>query len=561
MTREERNRPHSVLRLIAVGLVGLSLAIGGCVQVLGDFEIGAGGSGGEGGAASSVGGSGGAPGLDIGSACDVPQQCASAHCADGVCCDTACDGACTSCAIVGDEGTCGPHPAASDPENECGFGSCDGAGSCASADHTWSQAFGPDGRLTQLEVDENGNIAVVGQWEGTVDLGDGPINTPGAERYSFFARFGPDGTLLHRRIISTDGTNLEFRQMDVDATGAAYLLGVIEGTSGDLLRVDGTAYPSAAVRSSLDMVVGKIDADGSVAWFRSYGAASGSFFQPYGIAADDQGRVSVSGVTNGDFDVGGGPVTQGMLVARLTPTGDHDWSFGYTNAQPQDLTLDESGNVVIAGILDGNVSFQGKTLSPLGPASFFLVEFNGETGSHVWSAAYGDDVVFDLLSHYVATASNGDLCVAGTIRGNTDFGGGSFNAPSTEGFMARFSTNGEHRWSYHLPELVPNGFGGPYSAASDPQDNCLFAGHFVDAPDFGAGAMPSSGGRDFFVAKYNPAGALLVARSFGDTENQRRGRVAGGPDGSLIVGGYNIDASIDFGGGELQRIFLAKLSP
>jgi hypothetical protein len=46
----------------------------------------------------------------IGSYCSGSSgnECASHHCADGVCCDTACDGACYSCNQKGLEGYCGP---------------------------------------------------------------------------------------------------------------------------------------------------------------------------------------------------------------------------------------------------------------------------------------------------------------------------------------------------------------------------------------------------------------------------------------------------------------------
>ncbi len=67
--------------------------------------------------------------------CTTDKQCGSGHCADGVCCDTACTGQCEACNKVpgADAGTCSPVTgaplgkrtacAANDPA--CG-GSCDG---------------------------------------------------------------------------------------------------------------------------------------------------------------------------------------------------------------------------------------------------------------------------------------------------------------------------------------------------------------------------------------------------------------------------------------------------
>jgi len=72
-----------------------------------------------------------------GQACTSATTCASGFCVDGVCCNSACSGTCTSCSLTGQAGKCSPYPAGTDPQNECGKGTgvckstCDGAGTCA----------------------------------------------------------------------------------------------------------------------------------------------------------------------------------------------------------------------------------------------------------------------------------------------------------------------------------------------------------------------------------------------------------------------------------------------
>jgi hypothetical protein len=75
-----------------------------------------------------------------GQACDKDSECQSAICSFGVCCKTACDGACVSCGLEGSEGVCMPAPEGMnprdmckvDPKDPCGqSGTCDGAGACA----------------------------------------------------------------------------------------------------------------------------------------------------------------------------------------------------------------------------------------------------------------------------------------------------------------------------------------------------------------------------------------------------------------------------------------------
>ena len=75
-----------------------------------------------------------------GQPCSAGTECASSFCVDGVCCNSACAGACHSCALSTSLGTCAPSPAgAADPRQTCADqhaascgtdGTCDGAGSC-----------------------------------------------------------------------------------------------------------------------------------------------------------------------------------------------------------------------------------------------------------------------------------------------------------------------------------------------------------------------------------------------------------------------------------------------
>ena len=75
----------------------------------------------------------------LAASCKADSECASGHCADGVCCNVACNTACRSCAMVGHVGTCSPTPQ-DQPHRLCGVqdpttcgttGLCDGFGSCS----------------------------------------------------------------------------------------------------------------------------------------------------------------------------------------------------------------------------------------------------------------------------------------------------------------------------------------------------------------------------------------------------------------------------------------------
>jgi hypothetical protein len=65
-----------------------------------------------------------------GDACADAFECASGFCADGVCCNMACGGVCVACDLGGSVGSCAPHADGTDPDDDCGTDSCNGAGLC-----------------------------------------------------------------------------------------------------------------------------------------------------------------------------------------------------------------------------------------------------------------------------------------------------------------------------------------------------------------------------------------------------------------------------------------------
>jgi len=116
------------------------------IFMVGPESTGAGGTGGSSGEAGLGGsaptGSGGAgPPSGNGTACNSAPDCASNHCVDGVCCESDCSGACTSCDNPGTEGLCRPSPGGvPDPRGMCADmgpttcgtnGLCDVSGHCA----------------------------------------------------------------------------------------------------------------------------------------------------------------------------------------------------------------------------------------------------------------------------------------------------------------------------------------------------------------------------------------------------------------------------------------------
>jgi hypothetical protein len=117
----------------ALALCTLATASLACDAIIGlqappDQDATATGSGsGDDAGDSTTGSTGGDAGSDSanpsgamnGAACTVDTACQSGHCADGVCCNTACAGTCEACNLGPSKGKCSPIPVGTDPEMEC----------------------------------------------------------------------------------------------------------------------------------------------------------------------------------------------------------------------------------------------------------------------------------------------------------------------------------------------------------------------------------------------------------------------------------------------------------
>lgn len=114
------------------GVIGGGGGVVGTGGVVGSGGVSSSGGTGTGGAPIDAGvtdgGAGDGPRRALGTACNGGSQCASNYCADGVCCQTACNQACQVCAAG--TGKCGSVTSAQDRPQCWGNRTCDSASRC-----------------------------------------------------------------------------------------------------------------------------------------------------------------------------------------------------------------------------------------------------------------------------------------------------------------------------------------------------------------------------------------------------------------------------------------------
>lgn len=147
----------------------------------------------------------------------------------------------------------------------------------------------------------------------------------------------------------------------------------------------------------------------------------------------------------------------------------------------------------------------------------------------------------------IAVDGANNVLVAGYFDGTMVFGNDTLQAVvGPDIFIAKLDPSGKPLWA--------KSFGGAgeqkaTSVAVDSAGNVLVAGYFDGAVDFGNNPLSSAAG-SFFVAKLDPSGKHLWSKKFGTVDDDNRTFVATDSMNNVLVTGYFTD-TVDFGGGNV----------
>jgi hypothetical protein len=423
--------------------------------------------------------------------------------------------------------------------------------------HSWSGRFGDTEAQTgsDVAVDPSGNTVVTGSFSGSADFGGGLLTSAGATDI-FVAKFGPGGAHVWSNRFG-DSNSQDFTRVTVDGSGNVIITGGFYGS----VDFGGGVLTSAA---STDIFLAKFSPGGTHVWSNRFGSAGPQ--SGWGVSCDASGNVLIAGRFSGTVDFGGGPLISAgnddIFVAKFTPDGDHVWSNSFGDASAQyatGITVDGSGNVTIAGYLEGSVDFGGGALTGAGSIDVFLAKFDPD-GAHLWSNHFGDSDEQWVFG--IAGDASGNVVIAGYFDGSVDFGGGALtSAGNYDVYVAKFGPSGNHLWSKRFGDAASQE---AYCVAADASGRVSLAGSFDGTMECGGDPL-SSAGSDIFIVKLNAAGTHLWSDSFGDAAQQSALGVAAGSSGELVVTG-RLEGTVDFGGGLLTSagstdIFVAKFEP
>jgi len=263
----------------------------------------------------------------------------------------------------------------------------------------------------------------------------------------------------------------------------------------------------------------------------------------------DPGTGTDNHTSNGHSDV---------FLCRYDTSGNITWAVTWGGAgldEPMEVAVDAAGDIYVIGYFMESVDFDPgsgvEARSTHGDSDAFISKFDA-SGTFLSVITWGG-LDTDFAQSIATNPATGDVYVAGSFAGATDFDPGSGNTSLTshgdlDAYLVKYNTAGVFQWARHWG-------GSEEDAASelavDSSGDIWTVGEFRGTVDFDPGTAgtddhTATGSPDAFLSRIDSSGTFVMANTWGGTGAvaQPYG-VAINSSGAVFVTG-NFSDTVDF---------------
>ncbi len=322
----------------------------------------------------------------------------------------------------------------------------------ASGTYQWHTFYGSSGtdEGENITVDSSANVYVTGH--STATWGS-PLNAHAGGGDIVVIKLDTNGAYQWHTFYISSGVDYYGYDVGVDSAGNVYV------TDRSTVTWNGPAgqSPLNAHAGGRDIVVIKLDTDGSYCWHTFYGSTGND--DAYAIAVDSAGNVYVTGQSSVTWNGPAGQLplndhagNREIVVIKLDTDGNYDWHTFYGSTGNDDalgIAVDTAGNVYVTGW--SARTWNGPSgVAPLnahaGSWEIVIVKLNS-AGAYQWHTFYGSSGVDWADEISVDTA--GCAYVVGTSYTSWNGPGGSLPSNPFAGVrdivVIKLHTNGDYQ--------------------------------------------------------------------------------------------------------------------
>ncbi|WP_437676640.1 hypothetical protein [Sorangium sp. So ce131] len=284
--------------------------------------------------------------------------------------------------------------------------------------------------MTDIAVDGAGDVILLGEFDGEVDLGTGPLLSEdmadeGNTRDGFVVKYaGATGAPLWTKQIGSTWFDI-MGSVDANAAGEIAVSGAVSIDPMDTVAFN----PNCLLAMRLTPA-------GEEVWrFESHWENGGVF--AVGNALDELGGVVLQGSVLGITDFGGGPVGSDTgyvrTLARFDEAGGYAWHRALPLRYDPAFGVNGAREIVLAGEMSDPLDLGGDPLVSAGATDIFLarlapdgeVLFRTRLGDAAWQSVYrlavGADGSTALLGSFSGTLTIGSHELVSTTGGSQPF--------------------------------------------------------------------------------------------------------------------------------------------
>lgn len=386
----------------------------------------------------------------------------------------------------------------------------------------WAKSIGGTGSqlFNDINIDNQGNLYMIGVYEFTVDFDPGPgnfnVTTAGASD-NFILKLDSNGIFQWVKTIGGSGSDY-CNTFKIDNNNNIYVIGTFSST------VDfdpGVGIVDKTSNGFDDIFILKLDVNGDFIWVNVMGGLG-----------DDGGKTLIlegdsTILVGGDFqylvDFDAGPATLNftstansadMFIQKLEVTGNHIWTkvLGGSGAEVcHAITTDPLGNIYHTGsFFSTPIDFGDWPNSDLvysqGGSDIYLNKLN-PNGNHIWVKSIGG--VNSQYATHLQYLQGGFLLLSGTFYSTVDFDPGPAISEITasgnnDAFIQKLDTTGNSLWVGSISGTMNEGIA---KIEIGPEGEMLVVGGYTGTIDTDPGInnnnISSNGTYDFFITKLN----------------------------------------------------------
>jgi hypothetical protein len=327
------------------------------------------------------------------------------------------------------------------------------------------------------------------------------------------------------------------------------IIGMSPANDGGYLLVGLSNYVGGTQTNQGDAWVVKVNANGDVAWNRTFG---GSYFDAADacVATNDGGfLIAADTYSNNNGDVGANHGRSDWWIIKLKSNGDTAWTklIGTTDSEyPKSIAVTPDGGFVVSGFVIDNS----------GNEDVLVAKFNN-SGIVVWQKKFGGSG--EEYGNSLTVTSDGSILVAGTTSSNNNNDVGA-NHGLEDCWILKLNANGDKIWSKLLGGSKDDWAS---TIKSTPDGGCIIA-CVTSNSENGDVKGKSHGNDDVWVVKLTSNGDISWSNLFGGANEDGindNASIALTSDGGYAFAGYSksVDGDLSQNMGDMD-LWVFKLN-